>query len=219
LSIKLEKLVLSITFDTVQLDSKPDDPKRPGGNMFFTIANAPLLKPEVFAAISYAFTQEPHLLPASAYELQKSFEDGLALIGLDSVGAPIFYCRLICLAEDWYELGSTWTAKSHRGQGINKRAYEFFLPNHAEKNILATTTNKTSLDVGGLLGFVLCQRKTLPQQVWRATCSCPSKKIGASSAQECTLAWGEKQHAESRGTCWLRVTAPTAQRLQHRKAA
>jgi len=187
--------------------------------MFLTIEDAVTIKPTAFETISAAFEQEPHLLQATGAELQQSFVDGLAMLGLARDGEPVFYCRLIWLTENWYELGSTWTAESHRGQGINKRAYEFFLPKHTEKNILATTTNKVSFDIGRLLGFVLYARTALPEAVWRATCSCPSKKMGAQTAGRCALAWGEIQHQTHRGTCWLRVTAPTAERLQQEIAA
>jgi len=187
--------------------------------MFFTIKDEAPLKPGLFECVSAAFPEEPHLLPAKAAELERSFHDGLAMVGLTESGEPIFYCRLIHLVDDWYELGSTWTRKDHRGQGINKRAYAAFLPQHTEKNILATTTNEASLDVGLSLGFVLCQRKALPEAVWRATCSCPSKKMGAPTARGCVLAWGELQHRESFGSCWLRITKPTAERLAMRVAA
>lgn len=196
--------------------------RKVGGNMFFTFVTAadkPRLDPALFQTLSTAFDTEPHLLPATAKELAKSFWDGLATLGLAQDGEPVFYCRLIWLAEDWYELGSTWTAKSYRGQGINKRAYEFFLPKHMEKNILATTKNRVSLDVGMLLGFVLCARAALSEAVWRATCSCPSKKMGAETADHCIFAWGETQHQAQEGTCWLRVTASTAERLRHKIAA
>lgn len=193
--------------------------KKVGGNMFFTNKDAATLKPELFERISAAFLEEPHLLPATAAELEGSFYEGLAMVGLTESGEPLFYCRLIPLVDDWYELGSTWAPKDQRGQGINKRAYAAFLPQHREKNILATTTNEASLRVGLSLGFVLCQRKALPEAVWHATCSCPSKKMGAPTARSCVLAWGELQHRESFGSCWLRITKPTAERLAMRVAA
>lgn len=190
--------------------------------MFFTsvtAADKPQLNPALFKTLSAAFDAEPHLLPATAQELAQSFWDGLALLTLTETGDVAFYCRLIPLVGTWYELGSTLTLVKYRERRLNEQAYATFLALHEEKDILATTTNEASLRVGKKFGFVTVPRTQLPEQVWRATCSCPSKKTGTQTHDRCTLAWAEIQHQAHRGTCWLRITAPTAARLSMQAAA
>jgi hypothetical protein len=91
--------------------------------------------------------------------------------------------------------------------------YEIILPLHTDKNILATTTFKGSLAVGRDMGFVLVERKMLPEEVWRGTCVCPVSKTGCTDGNaRCKLAYGESQNTGDE-TCWLRVTGDTYKRV------
>ncbi len=169
------------------------------------------VSPKATAAIVKGFDGEPHLLPVTAADIEQSLAGGLALVIVED-DEPIAFTRLVPLVEGWYELGSTWVRSDCRGRKLNHRMYEFFLPLHREKNILATTTNPASLAVGRDVGMVLIARKTLPPYVWRATCSfCPASKIGTIDVAACRLAWQEDQCTA--GPCWIRVTAETAQRF------
>ncbi|MBV9159169.1 MAG: hypothetical protein JO019_01065 [Candidatus Kaiserbacteria bacterium] len=167
--------------------------------------------PKAIAAIVTAFTDEPHLLPITPADIEQSLAEGLALVVIDD-GEAVGFTRLIPLGNDFYELGSTWVHRKKRGKKLNHQMYGFFLPRHRDKNILATTTNPVSLQVGEDVGMALVNRKDLPASVWRSTCSfCPAKKILAHDAADCRLAWNEPQ--ATGGPCWVRVTAETAARL------
>lgn len=173
----------------------------------------------MFGQISEAFKPESCLLPVKADHLEASFLEGLAVVAVDLGGQVVGYTRLQPLLTklspegEWFELGGTWVHPDFRGRKINETMYELLLPKHRSKNILATTTNQISFEVGKRLGFVLVPRKNLPQTVWQASCICPISKTGSITKdnETCTFAWGESQC--SNGPCWFRVTAETAQRL------
>lgn len=168
--------------------------------------------------VAEGFNGEPHLLKVSPEELEESFSEGRSMFILTEDGEPIGHTRLVQLTGplspngEWYELGSTWIHPHYRGQNLNVRLYQEFLALHADKNILATTTNEASLAVGRKLGFALIRRKLLPDEVWRASCVCSFHKTGAKDNVHCKLAWGEDQACG--GPCWFRVTAETAARLE-----
>lgn len=172
-----------------------------------------------FECVARAFEGEKHLLPATGAELEQSYVDGLAILGTNSVQDAIAFTRLIPLLpagtqDQWYELGSTWIRSDCRGMKLNHRMYELFLPLHADKNILATTTNRASLAVGKDMGLVLVKRRKLPEAVWMATCMCPVSKTGCERKNiGCLLAHGEPQHTE-KDSCWLRVTRETLARMR-----
>lgn len=169
-----------------------------------------------FQEIADAFTRELHLLPVSAYELERSFGEGLAVVGVWGE-RPVAFTRLVHLLGpdhlegEWLELGSTWVHPDARGQDINSRIYEMFLPEHTGRNILATTTNKISRHIGDKVGLVTVPRKLLPEAVWRASCVCSPEKTRTRDNAHCLLAWGEAQQCG--GPCWFRVTRETAERL------
>lgn len=171
---------------------------------------------EIFEQIEGAITTEKHLLPVGAQHLQHSYEEGHAVVVLDGE-RPIAYTRIVSLVEDddgWWELGTTWVHRGYRDRGINKRMYAMLLPWHECKNILATTTNPTSLEVGTCFGFVRIPRRLLPERVWKHSCCCPPTKTGAAQTDnsDCRLAHGEPQSEGSDIRCWMRVTKPTAER-------
>lgn len=172
---------------------------------------------DVFRKIAMAFEGEPHLLSVSPGELEESFKRGNSMFILNEAGEPIGHTRLVELTKvesasgEWYELGSTWVNETYRGHNLNVLLYQEFLSMHADKNILATTTNEASVVVGKKLGFVMIPRKRLPEEVWRASCVCSVEKTGVADNAECKLAWKEKQLCGS--LCWFRITAETAMRM------
>lgn len=171
---------------------------------------------EIFEQIEGAITNEKHLLPVEARYLKFSYEEGCAVVVLDGE-KPVAYTRLASLLagdDGWWELGTTWVHREYRDRGINKRMYSMLLPWHECKNILATTTNPTSLEVGACFGFVRIPRRLLPEKIWKYSCCCPATKTGASlrDNSDCRLAHGESQSEGSEVQCWMRVTKPTADR-------
>lgn len=170
----------------------------------------------IFRQIEGAIRSEKHLLPVGAEHLQASYEEGHAVVVLDGESA-VAYTRIVRLTDGddgWWELGTTWVHREYRDKGINKRMYAMLLPWHDCKNILATTTNPTSLEVGVCFGFVRIPRRLLPEKVWKYSCCCPPKKTGAlqTDNSDCRLAHGEPQSESSEIRCWMRVTKPTAER-------
>lgn len=171
-----------------------------------------LSKERDFAFLAQEIKKEKHLLHPSAQELQQSFEAGLSLILFEG-DKLIAHTRLTPLADSWYELGSTWVLKSHRGRGISNELYAIFLETHKDKNILATTTNEIALQTGKHFKFVVIKRKQLPESVWKSSCTCSERKTGCIQGNiSCRLAFGEPQlHVNA--TCFFRVTPETAARI------
>lgn len=165
---------------------------------------------EAFSKIANAFLAEPHLLTVVSEDLRTSFLAGFSIIGFTTDGKVICYARLIHLVGNWFELGSAYVCPDFRGKHINHKMYHIFLPRHTEKDILATTTNPVLRRVGQDLGFVEVQRRILPAEVWRASCTCPAKKIGTVNPEYCALAFGESMREA--GLCYFRVTKETAAR-------
>ena len=171
-----------------------------------------------FAEIEQAFLLEPSLLPVTAENLAASFGAGYAVLALDTIGGPVGYTRLQHLPADdhpigpWFELGSTWVHPDFRGRKINETMYSILLPRHKDRNILATTTNPISYQVGKQQGFVHVPRRALPEEVWKSSCVCPLAKTRSSSPDNsgCRYAHGEAQQSGS--LCWFRVTLETAVR-------
>lgn len=173
---------------------------------------------EVYKRLSDGISEEPALLPTEPLALQWSFEGGFAVIAFDE-NVPVGYTRLHpLLAEEhpsggWWELGTTLVLESHRSRGINKAMYELLLPYHKDRNIIATSINLASIAVGEQMDFVGITRKSLPEEVWRESCTCPLSKTGCSDGNvNCALAWQEPQHRRGGKTCFFRVTKETAQR-------
>ena len=163
-----------------------------------------------FSEIAVAFKSEPHLLTVTPEDLQVSFLGGFSVIGFTPQGEVVCHARLINLTGNWFELGSTYVCPDYRGHNINHDMYKVFLPRHSEKDILATTTNPVSRRVGQDLNFVEVQRRLLTEEVWRASCTCPAKKIGTANPDHCSLAFGESK--QQTGLCYFRVTPETAKR-------
>ncbi|MEK7519408.1 MAG: hypothetical protein AAB565_01290 [Patescibacteria group bacterium] len=163
----------------------------------------------VFSKIADAFPKELHLLKVTSQDLKDSFLQGFSVIGFID-GEAVCHTRLIHLIDNWFELGGTYVCPEHRNQQINHKMYRIFLPKHSEKDIIATTTNPASLRVGQDIGFVTIQRKRLPEEVWRASCTCPAKKIGTNNPEFCKLAFGKS--TRETGLCYFRVTPETAER-------
>ena len=163
-----------------------------------------------FAKITDAFLREPHLLKTTFEDLKASFFQGFSVIGFID-GEAVCHTRLVNLVDNWFELGGTYVCPNHRREGINHEMYRIFLPKHSEKDIIATTTNPVSLRVGQDLGFVTIQRKRLPEEVWRASCTCPAKKIGDKGPEFCKLAFAGELTEEAK-LCYFRITQETAGR-------
>lgn len=184
------------------------------------------LSEEIFDKIAEAIKTEKDLLPVKSEYLKWSYEEGYAVVVLDG-DEPVGYTRLSALfagggdERPWLELGATWVHPDYRCEGINREMYNLLLPEHADKNILATTTNEGSLIVGQVCGFVQVCRRQLPDKVWKASCVCPSKKTGTESKdrEDCRLAHGEPQTPPKIRSCFFRVTAETAARLPLPRAA
>jgi len=160
--------------------------------------------------IAEAFLHEPHLLKVSPQDFRLSFLENLSVIGFTPDGRVVCHARLIHLVSTWFELGGTYVHPDYRGRKINHEMYRVFLPRHAEKDILATTTNPISRAVGQYLGFTEIPRRLLPEKVWRASCSCPIEKIGTFDQAVCPLAFSES--ARQTDLCYFRVTPETARR-------
>src|SRR3989338_5726975 len=165
---------------------------------------------KAFLEIADAFLNEPHLLVVTPEDLRTSFLAGLSVIGFTTDGKVVCHTRLMHLTSNWFELGSTYVCPDYRGRHINHEMYRVFLPKHTQRDILATTTNPVSRQVGQDLGFVELQRRLLPTEVWRASCTCPVKKIGTANPECCALAFGES--TRETGLCYFRVTQETAAR-------
>ncbi len=160
--------------------------------------------------ISAAFHGETHLLQVTPDELLKSFIAGHSVIGFTEMGEVVCHARLVHLFDNWWELGSTYVSPHFRGQKINHLMYQEFLPHHRDKDILATTTNPISIQVGKDCSFVTLPRRDLPSRVWQTSCTCPAQKMGTTNPHCCQLAHGEHPHKE--GLCYFRVTSHTARR-------
>lgn len=180
---------------------------------------------KTFDEVSKMLSSEPKtLLPQPPGVLEWSYQDGYAVVVLDRdvQNLLIGYTRLMQLIAKsgdqpaWYELGSTWVHPNYRGNGITKQMYKLLLPNHADANILATTTSSFAIHVGEQLGFVPVSRKTLPAVVWKSSCTCPRTKTKSLDNENrgCILARGEAQR-EGDEVCWFRVTPETNKRLQY----
>lgn len=172
----------------------------------------------VFEVIASAIRTEQHLLEVGSMCLEWSYNDGYAVVATRG-DEPVGYTRLSFLtggADGFLELGSTWVHPKYRNNGINKEMYRLLLPKHADKNILATTTNLGSIIVGEECGFVAVRRKDLPESIWRFSCCCPLAKTGATKGDnsDCRLAHGEPQRDKQASACWFRVTPQTAERLK-----
>jgi len=165
-----------------------------------------------FGFLAEQMSIEPHLLHPRSESLEESFREGLSLI-IMADGLPIAHTRLIPLLNGWYELGSTWVHPQHRHKGLSNVLYERFLGLHKDKNVLATTTNPIAMQTGRHLHFVTVRRAELPEQVWRASCSCSPEKTGCHNGnRSCHLAFGEvKQNGHP--LCYFRVTPETAGRV------
>lgn len=176
------------------------------------------LSEEVFKRLSEAIANEPALLAIEPEMLRYSYEDGYAVVALDGE-TPIGYTRIHPILADhhplggWYELGTTLVLKPYRGLGINLEMYRMLLPRHTQRNIIATTTNGSSLVIGHQMGFVTIPRKKLPEEVWRASCTCPVSKTKSETSGNsgCVLAHTEDQQ-EGQLSCFFRVTPETAAR-------
>ncbi len=173
----------------------------------------------VFQEIEREIKTEKHLISVGAESLESSYDTGHAVMVFDGT-RPVAYTRLSFLhgGDDdlgvWMELGSTWVRMEYRKKKINRDMYSLLLPSHRDLNILATTTNLRSLEIGQEFGFVPVQRQDLPPFVWRESCSlCPQHKTRALSKDntDCRLAHGEAQR-EGSMRCWFRVTPETAKR-------
>ena len=157
-----------------------------------------------FDTISLATREEPALLPKSADQLREQFDLGLSAIRFHD-GRPIAHATLWHLADGWYELGTVWVARSHRGHDLSAELYRDLFRGHPERDILATTTNPASLRIGVRVGMRCIPFCALPAAVWRETCCCPAAKTGtADNVASCALR--EKR-------CFVRVTEETWQRL------
>jgi len=190
-----------------------------GGRMkfdFCTELSVSVNVDDIFQQISRAFDNEPHLLKVSASELTESFDQKLSMVVMLG-GKPVGHTRLLKLTEgdsssgEWYELGSTWVHPDYRNHQLNAQMYEKFLPRHEDKNVLATTTNVASLAVGRKIELVTIPRRSLPENVWVASCTCSAEKTGVDENSGCLLAYSEVQ--QCKGPCWFRVTKSTAERL------
>ncbi|MEI6316506.1 MAG: GNAT family N-acetyltransferase [bacterium] len=155
---------------------------------------------------------EKHLLPQIPENLLSQFANGLSAIALCE-GEIIGHVTIWNIAENWYEIGTTYTDPRHRGHHINFSLYEKLLAKHADKNILETTTNQISIHVGEKLGFIPVKRNSLPTDAFHGTCICGNKKTGSSSPLTCCkLAWdGENWENFSDWSipCHVRVTYQT----------
>ncbi len=157
--------------------------------------------------------------------LKASYEDGFAVVAIDPDAGNLVvgYTRIHPLLTSlhpigaWFELGSTWVREEYRGRyGVLEAMYDLLLSTHADKNILATTIDRKLLDkTARVFRFALVHRKSLPEDLWRATCFCSQEKTGAKREHDnvdCKLAWGEPQLASPSTCCWIRVTRETAAR-------
>ena len=182
------------------------------------------LPEEVFDVVSAATLKEEDLLFVPPGDLQLSYEHGYAVVVLDEDldNEVVAYCRLQFLFAETatepalLELGAAWVKEGpHRGNGIQAAMYEMLLPYHTDENIIATTTSEKAFQTGKRSKFVLIHRRSLPEKVWLASCSCPLDKTHASTKdnEDCQLAFGEPQQCGAK-MCWFRVTPETAVRLK-----
>lgn len=161
---------------------------------------------------------EPHLLHPPVSEMQKSFESNNACIvfKLDhGLARPVAFARLVPLVEEsgnaWFEFGTVFVSQAYRNEGIGTMMYKIFVTRHenAGKRILATTTNRAALAVGKKCGFVLWQRKDLPEVVWRTSCICETAKTGPLGQENCQIAHGECNGSSL--VCYFRLSPKTDQ--------
>ncbi|OGL95628.1 hypothetical protein A2348_01925 [Candidatus Uhrbacteria bacterium RIFOXYB12_FULL_58_10] len=154
--------------------------------------------------VSQATQEEPALLRKNPDALLAQREDGLTALRFHD-GHPIAHATLWHLADGWYELGTVWVARSHRGHDLSAELYRDLFRDHPERNILATTTNPASLRIGIRVGMRCVPFRALPASVWRETCCCPFAKTGSDdNVSAC-------RQRESR--CFVRVTEQTWWRL------
>lgn len=154
--------------------------------------------------VARATREEPALLEKTPEQLAAQHADGLTAMRFHD-GQPVAHATLWHLADGWYELGTVWVARSHRGHDLSAELYRDLFRGHPERDILATTTNPASLRIGLHVGMRCVPFLRLPANVWRETCCCPAAKTGSEdNVGFCRL-------RESR--CFVRVTEETWRRL------
>lgn len=176
---------------------------------------------EIFANLVEDMRNEQHLLHPSSEALQSSFCNNLGCIVLEKNGvnfSVVGFCRLIPLTSDvygdWYEFGSVFINKSVRNKGVSTAMYKDFLSSHSDKLILATTTNPTAIAVGRKVNFTIVPRKSLPEEVWQASCTCGSEKTKSLTPSTCSLAHTESVCSQP---CYFRITKETSIALSTKK--
>lgn len=154
--------------------------------------------------VARATREEPALLVKSPEELIAQHREGLTVLRYHR-DQLIAHATLWHLVMGWYELGTVWVERAHRGHELSADLYRELFRGHPERNILATTTNPASLRIGMHVGMRCVPFSALPPEVWRSTCCCDRVKTGSDDNVEfCRL-------RQSR--CFARVTEETWRRL------
>lgn len=154
--------------------------------------------------VARATREEPALLVKSPGALIAQHAEGLTALRFHE-DQPIAHATLWHLAEGWYELGTVWVARTHRGHNLSAELYRDLFREHPNRDVLATTTEPASLRIGMRVGMRCISFTALPKAVWRETCCCDRVKTGSDdNVRFCQL-------RQSR--CFVRVTEETWLRL------
>lgn len=163
-----------------------------------------------------ATEREEHLPEKTFTQLKRIAEQGLVIVATDSTRNHLVVgsVALWPLGKDeegheWYEMGTLWVHKEYRhsGKKNTRIAHALFrrcLMTHADKNILANTTNNTAIHFGIRHDMVNISFYILPKAIHRTTCVCPVSKTATTDNMSCPI---------KDGMCRLFVTHETWQRI------
>ena len=158
---------------------------------------------------------------ASMYSLGKAWSAGHSAMAFNELNDVIGHAMLDCIGGPdprklWFELRAAWVREDYRGSPqktpdehshVGYRLYKALLDAHQEKSIFETSVTKAAWVVGTRLGMVPIRLPTLPNDVWRKTCSCPKDRTGvdpSNNVPHCIIRDEE---------CFLRVPKQTWERM------
>ncbi len=163
--------------------------------------------------VASASKTEAALLDKTAAQLWSLWRQGLSILALDG-DKVVGHAALVPLIpeQNWYEFGVVWVRPEYRHKDLRValRLYKAMFEYHAEKYILATTTNLAAMVVGWRADMIPVTFSSLPPEVWRETCCCPANKTGAADGNN--MAYCKLRERLSDG-CFVRITQPTHQHL------
>lgn len=174
--------------------------------------NAPYNWAEQLAAIT---RREPHLLAQSAADIADHGRAGRVILAVDkSAESQLVGSIALCPlhvetnGRPWFELMMVYVEEKYRfpltGLDLVDELHRQIIRLAEGNNLLSTTTNPSEVKSGIRVGLVHISFRHLPPNVHRATCICPSDKIGVADPLICP----KRDHA-----CVARISRETREQL------